>query len=193
MIQLGTTVFDRSAQMLRDSSGAKIALRAQTLRVLGCLVDANGALVSKDNLVSQVWGNVAVTDDSLVQCIGEIRNALGDSAHQVLQTEHRRGYRLVCSAPAPLTPTPFAAHNADGQIIPAIAVMAFTSMDGDERSERLAMTFAGDLITELAKYKELRVIGRLSAFALREQMLTSKEICERLNASYVVSGQVQQN
>lgn len=28
------------------------------------------------------------------------------------------------------------------------------------------MAFAGDLITELAKYKELRVIGRLSAFAL---------------------------
>jgi TolB-like protein/Flp pilus assembly protein TadD len=208
MIQLGTTVFDRSAQMLRSSAGAKIALRAQTLRVLECLVAASGAVVSKDQLVSQVWGSVAVTDDSLVQCIGEIRNAIGDKAHEVLQTEHRRGYRLVGSAPAvtaqpptsapmplapSLAPALTSAHGADGMTTPAIAVMAFTSMDGDERSERLAMAFAGDLITEIAKYKELRVIGRLSAFALRGQTLTSKEICEKLNASYIVSGQVQRN
>jgi TolB-like protein/DNA-binding winged helix-turn-helix (wHTH) protein len=203
MIQLGTTVFDRSAQMLRSGAGAKIALRAQTLRVLECLVGANGAVVGKDYLVNQVWGSVAVTDDSLVQCIGEIRNAIGDSAHQVLQTEHRRGYRLVWSTAAPTAPPssapmPLSAvlpvgHGTDGQITPAIAVTAFTSMDSDERSERLAMAFAADLITELAKYKELRVIGRLSAFALRGQTLTSKEICERLNASYIVSGQVQRN
>ncbi|MGA8515871.1 MAG: winged helix-turn-helix domain-containing protein [Burkholderiaceae bacterium] len=201
MIQLGTTVFDPSAQMLRDSAGAKIALRAQTLRVLECLVATNGALVTKEHLVSQVWGSIAVTDDSLVQCIGEIRSAIGDSAHQVLQTEHRRGYRLVCSAPAPLAPANDPAlapalstvHNADGLITPAIAVMAFTSMDGDARSERLATAFAGDLITELAKYKELRVIGRQSAFALRGQALTSKEICEKLHASYIVSGHMQRN
>jgi TolB-like protein len=203
MIQLGSTVFDRSAQMLRDSAGAKIALRAQTLRVLECLVEANKAVVTKDHLVRQVWGSVAVTDDSLVQCIGEIRSAIGDSAHQMLQTEHRRGYRLVYSAPvsatqplstpAPLAPTLHTAPNADGMVTPAIAVMAFTSIEGDERSERLAMAFAGDLITELAKYKDLRVIGRLSAFALRGQTLTSKEICGKLNASYIVSGQVQRN
>jgi TolB-like protein len=203
MIQIGTTVFDRSAQMLRSSAGAKIALRAQTLRVLECLVQANGALVTKEQLFKTVWADVSVTDDSLVQCIREIRNAINDPDHALLQTEARRGYRLLCSlsvattqaasAPAPLAPAPPATHNADGQITPAIAVMALTSMDGDERSERLAMAFAGDLITELAKYKELRVIGRQSAFALRGQSLTSKEICEKLNASYIVSGQVQCN
>ncbi len=219
MIQLGSTAFDRSAQMLRDSAGGRIALRAQAARVLEYLVHHSGTLVTKDELVNAVWGSIAVTDDSLVQCIGEIRTAIGDERHEVLQTERRRGYRLVVSAPCPAgtadapaslvaaapaavvptpvtTPAPTAArtsHTADGQITPAIAVMAFTSMDGDERSERLAMTFAGDLITELAKYKELRVIGRLSAFALRGQALTSKEICEKLNASYIVSGQVQRN
>jgi TolB-like protein len=219
MIQLGTTVFDLSAQMLRDSAGGRIALRAQAARVLEYLVHHSGTLVTKDELVNAVWGSIAVTDDSLVQCIGEIRTAIGDERHEVLQTERRRGYRLVVSAPCPAgtadapaslvtaapaaavptpvtTPAPTAAqpaHTPDGQITPAIAVMAFTSMDGDERSERLAMTFAGDLTTELAKYKELRVIGRLSAFALRGQTLTSKEICEKLNASYIVSGQVQHN
>jgi adenylate cyclase len=200
MIQLGATVFDPSAQMLRDSAGAKIALRAQSARVLECLIEANGGLVSKEQLFNTVWAEVSVTDDSLVQCIREIRTAIGDAQHAVLQTESRRGYRLVvnghdnaamngsASMPAALSPS---TQSADGQITPAIAVMAFSSMDGDERSERLAMTFAGDLITELARHKELRVIGRFSSFALRGQQLGSKEVCEKLNARYIVSGQVQ--
>ncbi len=209
MIQLGSTVFDPSAQMLRDSAGDRIALRAQAARVLEYLAQHSGTLVTKDQLVDAVWGNIAVTDDSLVQCIGEIRTAIGDARHEVLQTERRRGYRLVVPAPCPAgaadatscplavtppIPAPTPAHTAttaDGLITPAIAVMAFTSMDGDERSERLAMTFAGDLITELARHKELRVIGRFSSFSLKGQALSSKEVCEKLNARYIVSGQVQ--
>jgi TolB-like protein/tetratricopeptide (TPR) repeat protein len=200
MVQLGHTVFDLSKQMLRDSAGAKIALRAQAVRVLEHLIKANGALVTKDQLVSDVWANLAVTDDSLVQCIGEIRTAIGDSTHDVLQTERRRGYRLVATKssiaiPAKPTISPtlpsMSPQNTDGQITPAIAVMAFTSMDGDERSERLAMTFAGDLITELSRHKSLRVIGRFSSFSLRGKTLSSSHVCAKLNARYLVSGQVQ--
>ncbi len=192
MVQLGSTFFDLSAHMLQGSTGAKIALRAQSARVLECLIEAKGALVTKEQLFKTVWPDVSVTDDSLVQCIREIRSAIGDVQHAVLQTEARRGYRLVVngatSIPAALAPS---LQNADGLITPAIAVMAFTSMDGDERSERLAMTFAGDLITELARHKELRVIGRFSSFSLKGQALSSKEVCEKLNARYIVSGQVQ--
>jgi TolB-like protein/DNA-binding winged helix-turn-helix (wHTH) protein/Tfp pilus assembly protein PilF len=209
MVQLGQTVFDLSAQMLRDSTGAKIALRAQSSRVLECLIEAKGALVTKDHLFKTVWPDVSVTDDSLVQCIREIRNAIGDPDHAIVQTEARRGYRLMLNGhdktvtlgasptPAALTPDPSSApialpvHNADGLITPAIAVMAFSSRDGDERSERLAMTFAGDLITELARHKELRVIGRFASFSLKGQTLSSKEVCDKLNARFIVSGQVQ--
>jgi TolB-like protein/Flp pilus assembly protein TadD len=157
-------------------------------------------LVTKDQLVSDVWANLAVTDDSLVQCIGEIRTAIGDAAHDVLQTERRRGYRLVATAATHVAPSEpvlspslsaISPQSVDGQITPAIAVMAFTSMDGDERSERLAMTFAGDLITELSRQKSLRVIGRFSSFSLRGQSLSSSQVCEKLNTRYVVSGQVQ--
>jgi TolB-like protein len=98
------------------------------------------------------------------------------------------GLNGIASMPAALPPS---TQSANGQITPAIAVMAFASMDGDERSERLAMAFAGDLITELARHKELRVIGRFSSFALKGQALGSKEVCDKLNARYIVSGQVQ--
>ena len=195
MIQLGNAVFDPDAHLLRNAAGAKLALRSQTLRVLECLIAAKCEVVTKENLVQAVWGKVAVTDDSLVQCIGEIRAAIGDAAHEVLQTQHRRGYRLAVSVRA----QPDRRGNAqgdragapDGQAAPAIAVMAFTSMEGDERSERLATTFAGDLSATLARHSELRVISRLSSFALKGQALDTREIGERLNARFIVSGQVQ--
>jgi hypothetical protein len=85
MIHLGATFFDESNQMLRDAAGTRIALRAQALRVLECLIKAKG--------------KVAVSDDSVIQCIGEIRLAIGDAKgdakHLVLQTEHRRRHSLV--------------------------------------------------------------------------------------------------
>ncbi len=203
-------MFDPDAHVLRDAAGARLALRSQSLRVLECLVGAMGEVVTKENLAQAVWGKVAVTDDSLVQCIGEIRAAIGDAAHEVLQTQHRRGYRLVISVRADSTSVRVEPNSVraepvealrqaqgergvvpDGQAAPAIAVMAFTSMEGDERSERLAMTFAGDLSATLARHSELRVISRLSSFALKGQALGTGEICERLNARFIVSGQVQ--
>jgi TolB-like protein/Tfp pilus assembly protein PilF len=50
-----------------------------------------GRLVSKQELMDIVWKDVAVTDDSLVQCLMEIRRALGDAEH-VVETVRGRGY-----------------------------------------------------------------------------------------------------
>lgn len=195
MIQLGSAVFDPDAHVLRDAAGARLALRSQSLRVLECLLGAKGEVVTKENLVQAVWGKVAVTDDSLVQCIGEIRAAIGDSEHELLQTQHRRGYRMLVaskmdSVAGRVDSAPGSSASQDF-VAPAIAVMAFSSMEGDARSERLAMTFAGDLSAELARHRELRVISRLSSFSLKGEALGTREICDRLNARFIVSGQVQ--
>jgi pimeloyl-ACP methyl ester carboxylesterase len=65
--------------------------------VLQCLARRPGALVTKDELIRCVWPGVIVSDDSLVQCITELRRALHDDAHRIVQTEQRRGYRLMAS------------------------------------------------------------------------------------------------
>ncbi len=88
-------VFDPERRELRDSTNRPVPLRPQTLAVLACLSRQAGHVVTKDELVSAVWPDVVVTQDSLVQCIGELRKALDDAEHRVIQTEHRRGYRLI--------------------------------------------------------------------------------------------------
>lgn len=89
--------FDREAKELLDGSGKAVPLRAQCLGVLSRLASKPGHVVTKEELMQAVWPDVVVTDDSLVQCIGDLRRVLGDAQHRFVQTVHRRGYRLIPS------------------------------------------------------------------------------------------------
>ncbi len=89
---------DRGCLLL---DGDEIALRPKTFAVLLHLVENSTRLVPKDELFAAVWPNVAVTDDTLVQSIGELRRALGEGGSRLIRTIPRRGYRLD-AAVAPL-------------------------------------------------------------------------------------------
>ena len=113
-VDLPGFVFDFEHEELRAAGGTRIALRAQVFSVLRCLARRPGALVTKDELMHAVWPHVVVTEDSLVQCIGELRRALHDEMHHIVVTEPRRGYRLLPSqsvADSPVqAPQPFVFH-----------------------------------------------------------------------------------
>ena len=70
----------------------EIVLRPKSFDVLRYLAENPGRLVTKDELIEKVWAGIAVTDDSLVQCVKEIREAIGDEPHHVIKTLPRRGY-----------------------------------------------------------------------------------------------------
>jgi adenylate cyclase len=95
---------DRGCLLL---DGNEIVLRPKTFAVLLYLVENSGRLVSKDDLFGAVWPNLAVTDDALVQSVGELRRALGDDGPRLIKTIPRRGYRLesAVSAVAPTGPS----------------------------------------------------------------------------------------
>jgi len=73
-------------------NGQDIQLRAQSFKVLRILVENHGQLVEKATLQREVWGNVAVTDDSLIHCLIDIRRATGDADKTMIRTVPRRGY-----------------------------------------------------------------------------------------------------
>jgi DNA-binding winged helix-turn-helix (wHTH) protein/Tol biopolymer transport system component len=76
-------------------AGQEVRLRPRAFGVLTCLVANAGRVVSKQELIDAVWSGVAVTDDSLVQCLIEIRRALG-STPEVVKTIRGRGYLMDC-------------------------------------------------------------------------------------------------
>ena len=93
-------VLDLGAGELLAADGRPTELRAQALKVLLILGERAGQVVGKDELMRRVWGDVIVTEDSLVQAIGDIRRVLGDQAHDRIRTVPRRGYLLMAEPPA---------------------------------------------------------------------------------------------
>ena len=87
-------VFLTKRRELRTVEGKAVDLRSQSAEVLSVLAARQGEIVSKDALMQAVWPHTFVTDDSLTQCIADIRRALGDDAHVIVETFPKRGYRL---------------------------------------------------------------------------------------------------
>src|SRR5262245_48845467 len=70
----------------------EIKLRPKSFEVLRHLVENSGRLVAKNELIQAVWRDTFVTDDSLVQCVRDIRRALNDSSQEYIKTVTGRGY-----------------------------------------------------------------------------------------------------
>jgi TolB-like protein/DNA-binding winged helix-turn-helix (wHTH) protein len=108
---------DLANETLTDASGTTIELRPQCFAVLRSLLAKPNQLVTKNELMQAVWPGTAVTDDSLVQCIHEIRQALRDEERTVLKTVPKRGYRLVLPEAVPDQP---AAAGGQAVVDPAV-------------------------------------------------------------------------
>jgi DNA-binding winged helix-turn-helix (wHTH) protein len=94
-----------------DGPDSSVQLEPKVMEVLACLAGRQGAVVSKEELVREVWEGRFVSDDVVWRSIGELRRALGDDARKpaYIQTIAKRGYRLVMNgnghSAAPEIPT----------------------------------------------------------------------------------------
>ncbi|HZS06075.1 MAG TPA: tetratricopeptide repeat protein [Blastocatellia bacterium] len=91
----GIEVDPARGSLRRD--GEELALRQKSLQVLLYLLDRRGQLVTKEELIENVWGGAAVTPDALVQIIVELRRLLGDDSRQprFIRTVPKAGYRFI--------------------------------------------------------------------------------------------------
>lgn len=83
--------------------GETIRLEPRTMRLLLCLAERGGAVVSADDLLDYVWPNVIVTPDSVYQAVAALRRLLGDNPRdpRYIVTVPRQGYRMVAAVNAP--------------------------------------------------------------------------------------------
>ncbi len=73
----------------------EVALRPKNFELLRYLVENPDRLVTKDELLKAIWPNVVVTDESLMRCVSEVRQAIGDSRQTIIATVPRCGYRFA--------------------------------------------------------------------------------------------------
>jgi len=172
-------------------------------RVLRCLVENSGRLVTKDELFKAVWPDVVVSDEALTQCISEVREAISDRAQTMIKTMHRRGYRFAApvlrsDADAASHATSMPATSRDSaprqalSIIgrPSIAVLPFVNLGSDARQDYFSDGITGDIIAELSRFSDLSIIARSSSFQYKGKAVDVRQVGRELGVRYVLEGSV---
>lgn len=102
MFHLGDCLVDPATR--RVCRGDEIVrLSPKAMAVLGVLYEAGGDVLSRAELLEEVWKGVTVGEEVLTHAIAELRRALGDSSRQprYIETVHKSGYRLLLDQPVP--------------------------------------------------------------------------------------------
>jgi len=182
-------------------SGTPIAIQPQVFDLLTYLVRNHERVVSKDDLLSALWGGRVVADSTLATQINAARRAIGDSGEEqtLIRTISRKGVRFVGKVqplsdgdqPAPGTsatnsPLP-AAPRSDR---PAIAVLPFVNLSDEPEQEYFSDGISEDIITALSKLRWFFVIARNSSFSYKGRAVQIKELAAELGVDYVVEGSV---
>lgn len=188
-------VLDLTRAVLLAAGGEEVQLRHKSFELLRLFVENAGRLLDRDRINQAVWPDVIVSDDSITQCVRDIRRTLGDEAQAMLKTVPRRGYifaaKVTTSRERPtVEPTGNARPLPDK---PSIAVLAFTNMSGDLDQEYFSDGIADDIITELARSHSLFVIARNSSFTYKGRAVDVKQIARELGVRYVVEGSVRRS
>ena len=72
--------------------GQETSLRPKSFEVLRYLVENPARLIPKEELIKTIWPNTTVADESLTNCIADVRRAIGDRDQAIIKTVPRRGY-----------------------------------------------------------------------------------------------------
>ena len=96
MIRFGPFQVDLRTWTL-SREGATVDLSPRLVEILTHIVEKNGEIVTKDELLERFWPGVNITDNTLTRAIADIRKALGDHPGEpkYVQTLARRGYRFI--------------------------------------------------------------------------------------------------
>lgn len=191
-VRFGGAKLEQSRRVVADATGRETVLRAKSYEVLTLLLSRLDAVVTKDELFEKIWNGAAVTEDTLVQCITDIRKAIGARGHEALKTITKVGYRLVPDGAPVVTTvlpsTPIRTIHPRG-----IAVLPFANHSTDLDQDFLADGLAEDVITDLSRSADLFVIARNSSFYFKGKEQDHVQIASELGVRYLVEGSIRKS
>jgi len=191
----------------------------RSFRLLEALIRHAPELVSKDQLIEEVWDDAVVSDETLAQRVRLLRQGLGDDSQnpRYIASVRGRGYRLI----APLDKigvTPAKRRSGTIRFIApaafllaialswqlthrptpddnvrksgALAVLPFTDMSADRDHQFFADGMHEELLSRLAMIDDLAVISRTSVERYRGSNASLPAIARRLGADAVIEGSV---
>jgi len=177
-----------------------ISVEPQVFDLLVYLIEQKDRVVTREELLENLWKGKVVTDSALGARLKAARRAVGDSGdkQQVIKTIHGRGYQFVC----PVTEIDAEIEDVD-QIdsdvnktnhvlttTPSIAVLPFQNMSGDPEQDYFADGMSEEIITALSRIPDLVVISRNSTFVYKGQAVDVRQVGRELDVGYVLEGSI---
>ncbi len=154
-----------------------IPLGSKSSEILRILLEADGALVGKDALLTAVWPRVAVQENALQVHISALRRALGEAAG-CLVTVRGEGYLLDREA------VETDRHRR------SIAVLPFANLTGQPDLDGLGTGLADELIGTLSHDGGFEVTGRTAAFRLGTEARDLRTVAHELGVAFVLEGSI---
>jgi TolB-like protein len=197
--RFGRYSFDPDNWELR-AGDVVVPAEPQVLALLRLLIENRGRLVSKDEIVEQIWKGRIVSEAAIASRIKSARQAVGDDgeAQAVIRTLPKLGFRFVAevavedapvraqtrsvAAPPPAEPQPAQR--------PSIAVLPFSVLGAPEPAALVADALPHDLIASLSRLRWLFVIARGSSFRFRGPEVTAQDVRAALGVRYCLGGTV---
>jgi len=180
--------------------GAAQAVEPLVFDLILFLARNAGRVVGRDEVVNHVWDGRAVSEATISSCVKAARRALGDTgdSQTYIRTVRGRGFEFLgkVTATEEGTDEPAAraraapvggALGSDTKPVLAVLPLANLSTEGDEY---FADGLTEDIITNLGRFRDLRVIASTSTFPFKGQSVDLTELSGRLNAGYLVQGSV---
>ena len=168
-------------------------LRPRLMDLLVYLAGHAHQVVTKDQILDDVWGGRFVAESVLSRSVADLRQLLDDDAQEprVIETISKRGYRLVAGVTRSEPGSAIGPHGPDGR--PSLAILPFLDLAPARDYEYFCDGLAEELTNRLAHLHGLRVVARTSAFMFKGKVADVREIGRQLGVRAVLEGSVQRS
>ena len=195
--EFGPFCLDKAEQVL-TCDGVPVSLMPKTFEVLLALVENNGHVVSKDELMRAVWPDTHVEEANLTQNIFVLRKALGEgrAGRRYIETIPRRGYRFIADVrevkdeAAAVPPSAGVAMAESRRAVNSIAVLPLTNASHDPDFEYLLDGITEGIINNLSQLPSLKVMARSTVFRYKGREMDVREVGRELGVRAAVTGRV---
>jgi len=194
ILQFGNYTLDEGLLELRFG-GELVEAEPQVFRLITYLVRNRDRVVSKDELIAEIWDQRVVSDAALNSRINLARKAIGDSgrAQALIKTFPRRGYRFVAVATESTNGAGLERPSFEPQEKPSIAVLPFTDVSAEIEQQYFSHGITEDIITALSRIRHFFVIARNTTFSTEFQSTEPREVAQQLDVRYLLKGSVRKS
>src|SRR2546429_4174534 len=182
----------------------KVHLTDKVFNILLLLVERSGHLVTKEELMEQVWPDSVVEENNLTVSMSALRKALSErrEGSRYIETVSKRGYRFVATVQKIRDDRIDSAQKKEseahtlagfsGRAATTLAVLPLLNVSDDPNLEYLSDGITESIINALSKLPQLKVLARSTMFRYKHADLDPVEVGRQLDAHALLTGRILQ-